>query len=184
MNQIYSLLAIVALGLGLELVYAYKIKTDKKRAEKFSHLYKDELKETKKKLEKLVDETKKESQELVSASLKQFETIQKELEEMSLKIQGKTESTIEDLVEWQKNIVDDQIRHYQHEVEKRLEESFKMIDETGKGEIARLSDSLNQSMSKTHREIIKALIESAEKADKEIQNFKKKQEKKLEESSK
>lgn len=175
MNQMYSLLAIVFLGLGLELIYAYKIKTDKKRIEKFNQQYQEELDQTKKQLQKILESTKKESQKLISKSLDQYEQIQKEVEQMSVQIAKTVQTTTGEIVKWQKNHLDDQIRLYQHEVAEHTKKSLDVIDEAAKGEIVRLSNSLHTSISKTHREIIKTLINSAQDAEKEIDAYKKAQ---------
>ncbi|MBP7843033.1 hypothetical protein KA017_03440 [Candidatus Woesebacteria bacterium] len=105
MDQTNNLLAIVILGLFLELIIAYKIRSDKKRIEKIDAQYQEEFGRVKIQLEKIVSNTRKETKEILSATQQQYHEVNAELKNFTIKLSQRLDDITDEIVVEQKKLL-------------------------------------------------------------------------------
>lgn len=164
MDQTYNILALVVLGLGLELILAYKLHTDKKRFEKIDQEYQNELQQVKKQLNKVISATRAESQEIITELLNQYHTVQSEVGSFTLKLQQKIDDVTDEIVEQQKELL-----------KKHAQDSAKELVETTGAQIKTLSTVLQDTIAQSQTKISQELSQQLQTAQKEIADFKTKQ---------
>lgn len=168
MNQTYNLLAIVVLGLILEIIIAYKLRSDKKRLEKIDEDYKKEFQHIKKTLDRVVSSTRNESQEIIMQTLDQYHDIHSEVKNFTLKLNQKVDDITQEIVEQQKDLLQ---KHAQHS-------SIELVDHVNQ-EIKILSKTLQETILDLQKQVSKELVVEAQAAKKEIHDFKELQKEKI-----
>lgn len=168
MDQTYNLLAIVVLGLFLELIIAYKLRSDKKRLEKFDAEYKKEFDHIKQQLDKVVSATRNESQEIISKTLEQYHEVHSELKNFTLKLQQKIDDITEEVVDQQKELISEHAQLSSAELIKGAHQ-----------EIQNLSKTLQTTVTEQQQKISQELVQEFQAAKREIDTFKQSQTEKI-----
>ena len=168
MNQTYNLLAVVILGLFLELIMAYKLRSDKKRLEKMDEEYKNEFKRMKETLDKVISSTRNESQEIILQTLDQYHDVQGEVKNFTLKLHQRVDDVTQEIVEQQKDILQKHAKHSSQE-----------LVESVSTEIKSLSKTLQETLLNIQKQVSEELMKEAQAAKKEIQDFKNLQKEKI-----
>jgi F0F1-type ATP synthase membrane subunit b/b' len=168
MEQTYNLLAIVILGLILEIIIAYKLKSDKKRLEKFDEQYKKEFELIKQQLTKIVTATRDESQEIVSKILEEYRDVHSEVKNFTLKLQQKIEDITQEIIEEQKNLLAEQ-----------TQKATTDLTNTTQAEVSGLGKMIQSSIAEIQQKISTQLLLESQTAHREIDSFKKDQIKKI-----
>ncbi len=164
MDQTYNLLAIVILGLILELIIAYKLRSDKKRVEKFDAEYKEEFEHIKRQLDKVVSATRNESQEIISKTLEQYHDVHSEIKNFTLKLQQRIDDMTEEIVVEQKELMREHAQKSATELIKNTEM-----------EIASLNKTLQATVIELQQKMSKELVLETQAAKQEIDTFRKNQ---------
>ena len=168
MDQTYNILAVVILGLSLELIIAYKIRSDKKRVEKFDAEYKQEFDHIKQQLDKVVSATRTESQEIITKTLEQYHDVHSELKNFTLKLQQRIDDITEEVVVQQKELI--------HEHARKSSED--LIQGT-QLEIQNLSKTLQATVTELQEKISQEFVLESQAAKREIDAFKQSQTEKI-----
>ncbi len=168
MDQTYNLLAVVILGLVLELIIAYKLRADKKRLEKFDAEYKKEFDHIKHQLDKVVSATRNESQEIISKTLEQYHDVHNELKNFTLKLQQRIDDITEEIVDQQKELIAEHAQLSSEELVKGVHL-----------EIQNISKTLQTSVAEQQQKISQELVQEFQVAKQEIRAFKQNQTEKI-----
>lgn len=168
MDQTYNLLAIVILGLFLELIIAYKLRSDKKRLEKFDVKYKKEFDTVEQQLNKIVSVTRNESQEIISKTLEQYHGVHSELKNFTLKLQQRIDDITQEVVEQQKELISEHAKLSSEELVKGAHL-----------EIQNLSKTLQKTVADQQQQISQELVQEFQAAKQEIDAFKQNQTEKI-----
>ncbi|GIK83392.1 MAG: hypothetical protein BroJett025_00140 [Patescibacteria group bacterium] len=162
--QTYNLLAIVILGLVLELIIAYKLRADKKRIEKMDEDYKKEFEHIKQQLDRVVSATRSESQEIISKTLDQYHDVHSEVQNFTLKLHQRIDDITDEIVEQQKTLLQDHAKKSSEDLIKATEV-----------EIKNLGTLLQKTVVELQQKVSNVLVIESQSAQREIESFKKDQ---------
>lgn len=171
MTENLVILAVVFLGLVLEIIFAYKLRADKKRLDRIAEEFTDELQRTRNKMHDVLSRTRDEAEKILITSVEQYKAVTEDVQKLSQHTQQKLSETTEELIEWQASVMATELETQQTDLRHHALEAQQKLRSTTQHEIKELSSKLSESIVTAQKDLQTQLTQISDEVRKDLEAY-------------